>query len=51
MKKFYAVLDKLISNPSTLNLGLINNLLKFGIPFNAPHGFKIKKLIVNNTLV
>jgi acyl-coenzyme A thioesterase PaaI-like protein len=44
MKKLFKVLDKLIENPSRLNLGLLNNILKFGIPFNAPHGFKIKKL-------
>jgi acyl-coenzyme A thioesterase PaaI-like protein len=44
MKKLFKVLDKLIENPSRLNLGFLNNILKFGIPFNAPHGFKIKKL-------
>ncbi len=44
MKKLFKVLDKLIENPSRLNLGLLNNILKFGIPFNAPHGFTIKKL-------
>jgi acyl-coenzyme A thioesterase PaaI-like protein len=44
MRQFFNILDKFISNPTSLNLSFINNFLKFGIPFNAPHGFKIKKL-------
>jgi acyl-coenzyme A thioesterase PaaI-like protein len=51
MKKLFKVLDKLIENPNRLNLGLLNNILKFGIPFNAPHGFKIKKLTQDEVII
>jgi acyl-coenzyme A thioesterase PaaI-like protein len=51
MKKLFKVLDKLIENPNRLNLSLLNNLLKFGIPFNAPHGFKIKKLSHDEVII
>ena len=44
MKAGYKIIDKLIANPSTFNLMALNKVLTLGIPFNAPHGFKIKTL-------
>jgi acyl-coenzyme A thioesterase PaaI-like protein len=40
----YKFIDKLIKNPSKSNLILLNKVLSFGIPFNAPHSFGIQKL-------
>jgi len=44
MKKIYAVIDHLMQNPSALNLMTLNKVLRLGIPFNAPHDFKIVHL-------
>lgn len=44
MKIAYKIIDKLIANPSKTNLMALNKVLTIGIPFNAPHGFKIKTL-------
>lgn len=44
MKNIYKLIDKLLSNPTKLNLIALDKILKLGIPFNAPHGFKIKSL-------
>ena len=44
MKAVYKIIDKLLANPSTLNLMALDKVLRIGIPFNAPHGFKIKNL-------
>jgi acyl-coenzyme A thioesterase PaaI-like protein len=44
MKFAFKIIDKLLSNPTPTNLLLLNNTLTLGIPFNAPHGFKIKQL-------
>ncbi|HXH76706.1 MAG TPA: DUF4442 domain-containing protein [Bacteriovoracaceae bacterium] len=44
MKIAYPMIDKLIQNPNTLNLMALNKALMIGIPFNAPHGFKIKQM-------
>jgi acyl-coenzyme A thioesterase PaaI-like protein len=44
MKILYNVIDKILSNPTRLNLIALDKLLRVGIPFNAPHGFKIKSL-------
>ena len=44
MKFTYPMIDKLIQNPNPLNLMALNKVLMIGIPFNAPHGFKIKKM-------
>jgi acyl-coenzyme A thioesterase PaaI-like protein len=44
MKALYKMIDKLLANPTTMNKIAIDKVLRFGIPFNAPHGFKIKSL-------
>lgn len=44
MKAAYKLIDKLLANPTPVNLMALDKVLRFGIPFNAPHGFKIKKL-------
>ncbi len=44
MKAVYKMIDKLLANPTSLNLMALDKLLRLGIPFNAPHGFKIKNL-------
>ena len=44
MKMGYKLIDKLMENPTTLNLMALNKVLTIGIPFNAPHGFKIVEL-------
>jgi acyl-coenzyme A thioesterase PaaI-like protein len=44
MKALYKMIDKFLANPTTMNKFAIDKLLRFGIPFNAPHGFKIKSL-------
>ncbi len=44
MKAVYKLIDKLLENPSKMNLIALDKLLRVGIPFNAPHGFKIKTL-------
>lgn len=40
----YKLIDKLIASPGELNLIALDKVLKVGIPFNAPHGFKIVEL-------
>jgi len=44
MKALYKVFDKLLANPTSMNITILDKLLRVGIPFNAPHGFKIKTL-------
>lgn len=44
MKVVYKMIDKLLANPTTINLMALDKVLRLGIPFNAPHGFKIKTL-------
>jgi acyl-coenzyme A thioesterase PaaI-like protein len=44
MKAVYKIIDKLLENPNKLNLMALDKVLRVGIPFNAPHGFKIKTL-------
>lgn len=44
MKAMYKLIDKLFSNPTKMNVLALDKLLTVGIPFNAPHGFKIKTL-------
>lgn len=39
-----AWVEKLLHNPSGAQLVLLNQILKYVIPFNAPHGFKILHL-------
>lgn len=42
MKTMYRLIDKLLANPTKLNVMALDKLLTVGIPFNAPHGFRIK---------
>lgn len=44
MKAVYKFIDKLLENPGKINLIALDKILRIGIPFNAPHGFKIKTL-------
>lgn len=44
MKAVYNIIDKLLANPTPLNIMALDKVLRVGIPFNAPHGFKIKSL-------
>lgn len=44
MKPVFKIIDKLLANPTRLNLLALDKVLRLGIPFNAPHGFKIKTL-------
>lgn len=44
MKFAFGFIDKLIANPTKTNLMALNKVLTLGIPFNAPHGFKIRQL-------
>jgi acyl-coenzyme A thioesterase PaaI-like protein len=44
MKLAYQLIDKLIANPTKVNLIALDKVFAVGIPFNAPHGFKIKKV-------
>lgn len=43
-KTLLKTIDKLLENPTKLNVSILDNILKVGIPFNAPHGFRIKSL-------
>lgn len=43
-KALFRAIDKLLENPTRTNIAILDNILKVGIPFNAPHGFKIKSL-------
>lgn len=51
MKALYKMMDNLLANPTKLNLIALDKLLRFGIPFNAPHGFKIKSLSRDGVLI
>lgn len=39
-----ALMEKILNNPSTLEMMLLDKVLKFMIPFNSPHGFRILAL-------
>lgn len=39
------ILEKMLHNPTGLKLMILNRVLTWMIPFNAPHGFYIQKLI------
>ena len=41
----------MLTNPTPLNLAALNKILTFAIPFNAPHGFKIKKLNLDEVVI
>src|SRR5690606_25508324 len=51
MKFAFNLIDKLIKNPSRTNLMALNKVLALGIPFNAPHGFKIKTLSEDSIVI
>jgi acyl-coenzyme A thioesterase PaaI-like protein len=51
MKFAFGLIDKLIAKPSTGSLIALNKVLTLGIPFNAPHGFKIKRLDSDNVII
>lgn len=51
MKALYKMMDNLLANPTKLNLIALDKLLRFGIPFNSPHGFKIKSLSRDGVLI
>lgn len=51
MKFAFKIIDKLLANPSSTNLMALNKVLTLGIPFNAPHGFKIKELSEDAVLI
>lgn len=51
MKALYKMMDNLLANPTRMNLIALDKLLRFGIPFNAPHGFKIKSLSRDGVLI
>lgn len=44
MKSLYKMIDKMLKDPTPGRLIILNKILRFGIPFNAPHGFKIKTM-------
>jgi acyl-coenzyme A thioesterase PaaI-like protein len=44
MKATYKLIDKLLENPTKLNVMALDRLLMIGIPFNAPHGLRIKTI-------
>jgi acyl-coenzyme A thioesterase PaaI-like protein len=51
MKFAFNLIDKLMANPTKTNLMALNKVLMVGIPFNAPHGFKIKELSDQKVLI
>lgn len=51
MKFAFNLIDKLIANPTKTNLMALNKVLAIGIPFNAPHGFKIKDISEDMVLI
>lgn len=51
MSAAFKLMDALLANPNDLSLIALNNVLKVGIPFNAPHGFKIQKITSHQVVV
>jgi acyl-coenzyme A thioesterase PaaI-like protein len=51
MKFAFNLIDKLMKNPTTMNLMALNKVLTVGIAFNAPHGFKIKEISEDNVRI
>jgi acyl-coenzyme A thioesterase PaaI-like protein len=51
MKLVYKMIDKLLANPTPINLMALDKVLRIGIPFNAPHNFKIKKLNADEVII
>jgi acyl-coenzyme A thioesterase PaaI-like protein len=44
MKIIFKLIDRLLAKPDSLNIAILDKVLCIGIPFNAPHGFKIKNI-------
>ncbi len=44
MKLAYKIIDKLMSNPSKMNIIALDKVMTLGIPFNAPHRMKIRQI-------
>lgn len=44
MKLSFKAIDYLLEHPTPVNIFTLSKVLSLGIPFNAPHGFKIKKV-------
>ncbi len=44
MKFAFNLIDKLLKSESKTSLMALNKVLTIGVPFNAPHGFKIKEI-------
>ncbi|HXH75279.1 MAG TPA: DUF4442 domain-containing protein [Bacteriovoracaceae bacterium] len=51
MKLAFKLIDALLARPGRFNLMTLNKVLTFGIPFNAPHGFKIKELSAEKVVI
>jgi acyl-coenzyme A thioesterase PaaI-like protein len=51
MKVIYQLIDKLLANPTKMNVMTLDKLLRLGIPFNAPHGFKIQKIDQDEVII
>jgi acyl-coenzyme A thioesterase PaaI-like protein len=44
MKLGYKIIDKLMENPTKINLIALDKVMTLGIPFNAPHGMTIRQI-------
>lgn len=44
MKVMFKLIDKLLETPTPVNIIALDKILRVGIPFNAPHGFNIRKI-------
>lgn len=51
MKAAYKIIDKLIATASPASLIALDKVLTLGIPFNAPHGFKLKKMDEDSVVI
>lgn len=51
MKIIFKMIDKLLANPTPVNIMALDKVLRVGIPFNAPHGFKIKRLNADEVVI
>lgn len=51
MKVIFKMIDKLLENPTAMNIMALDKVLRIGIPFNAPHGFKIKKITADEVII
>jgi acyl-coenzyme A thioesterase PaaI-like protein len=51
MKVVFKIIDRLLAKPDSLNIALLDKVLRVGIPFNAPHGFKLKKISHDEVII